>query len=78
MIVDEDNDVEVCGTSVRWQGDWEVISALVKQVENKYAKYRWQTMYHSKIDLTRIMRSAWTVDKDTKLKDAVRAHGAKN
>jgi hypothetical protein len=58
--------------------DWVAISAKVPGRTRQQCHYRWRDTLDSNIDPTTARVGKWTADEGKMLKDAVRAHGAKN
>jgi hypothetical protein len=58
--------------------NWELIAALVLGRTKVQCRNRWCGTLVSKMDPTTARLGTWTVDEDTKLRDAVLSHGGKN
>jgi hypothetical protein len=61
-----------------YKTDWAAIAALVPGRTNDQCKNRWQDALDSRIDWANGRTGKWTALEDSKLKDAVQTHGAKN
>jgi hypothetical protein len=75
-IEDEDKKLK---DAVREHGikSWKKVAARVPGRTTKECKNRWCETLKPKIDPAPARSGKWTVDEDTKLKDAVQVHGAK-
>jgi hypothetical protein len=58
--------------------DWGAIAALVPGRTRKQCRSRWKNNLDPSIDGASGRTGSWTVDEDSKLKDAVQTHGGKN
>jgi alkanesulfonate monooxygenase SsuD/methylene tetrahydromethanopterin reductase-like flavin-dependent oxidoreductase (luciferase family) len=58
--------------------DWGAVTVLVAGRTKQQCRYRWHSALVSNIDPTTARAGQWKADEDTKLKDGVREHGAKN
>jgi hypothetical protein len=58
--------------------DWKKIAALVPGRTKVQCKYRWKDVLDPCIDRANERMGKWAEDEDSKLKDAVQTHGAKN
>jgi hypothetical protein len=58
--------------------DFDAIAALVPGRSKKQCFSRWADFLDPSIDRTHRRTCDWTVDEDTKLKDAIQRHGGKN
>jgi hypothetical protein len=61
-----------------YKTDWVAISALVPGRTRRQCSRRWYDVLDPSIDRLNGRTGSWTVDEDSKLKDAVQTHGGKN
>jgi hypothetical protein len=61
-----------------YKTDWVAISALIAGRSAKQCSSRWDNFLDPNIDRASGRTGKWTVDEDSKLKDAVQTHGGKN
>jgi hypothetical protein len=64
--------------SKEYKTDWIAISALVPGRTNSQCRTRWHDVSNTSIDQASGRKGKWTEDEDSKLKDAVKAHGGKD
>jgi hypothetical protein len=76
---EDDEDIKL-KNAVRTHGgnDWPAIAELVPGRTRTQCYMRWHNILDPSIDRTPGCSGKWTTGEDIKLKDAVRAHGAKN
>jgi hypothetical protein len=75
----EDEDIKL-EDAVQTHGDkdWVAISAMVPGRTGKQCWNRWKEVLDPSIDRIAGRTGKWTADEDSKLKDAMQAHGGKN
>jgi myb proto-oncogene protein len=76
---DKDEDIKLKNAVEKHGGmDWTAIAALVLGRTSSQCQHRWHRILDARVDRTPGCSGRWTLDDDTKLKNAVHKHGGKN